>query len=63
MTFEGSAYHMTGIFLAQAAISLLRDDSLAKKMGGGVLTPATLGAAYIDRLQKAGIKFETRTLP
>ncbi|PSK51702.1 hypothetical protein B9Z65_2969 [Elsinoe australis] len=63
MTFEGSAYHMTGIFLAQAAISLLRDDSLAKKMGGGVLTPATLGAAYIERLQKAGIKFETRTLP
>ena len=54
---------MTGIFLAEAAMSLLNDDSEAKKLGGGVLTPATLGAPYIERLQKAGIKFETRVLP
>ncbi|KAG8627396.1 hypothetical protein KVT40_004879 [Elsinoe batatas] len=61
--FEGSAYHMTGVFLAQAAISLLRDESLAKELGGGVLTPATLGAGYIERLQKVGFKLELRTLP
>ncbi|KAF2156729.1 hypothetical protein K461DRAFT_249200 [Myriangium duriaei CBS 260.36] len=60
--FEGSAYHMTGIFLAEAAMSLLKDDSLAKKMGGGVLTPATLGEGYVERLQKAGFKLELRTM-
>lgn len=61
--FEGSAYHMTGVFLAEAAMSLLKDDSLAKELGGGVLTPATLGAGYVERLQKAGFKMELKMLP
>ncbi|PNS15265.1 hypothetical protein CAC42_8266 [Sphaceloma murrayae] len=63
LAFEGGAYHLTGIFLAEAAISLLRDDSLAKRLGGGILTPATLGAAYVERLQKAGLRIDTRMLP
>ncbi|KAF4548740.1 Hypothetical protein D9617_25g060690 [Elsinoe fawcettii] len=61
--FEGSAYHMTGVFLAQAAISLLRDESLAKELGGGILTPATLGASYVERLQKVGFKVDLRMMP
>lgn len=60
--YEGSMYHMTGVFLAEAGMSLLHDDSLAKKMGGGVLTPATLGANYVDRLTKHGFKVDVRNL-
>lgn len=50
---------MTGIFLADAALTLLKDDVPAKKLGGGFLTPATLGQAYIDRLAEHGFKIET----
>jgi short subunit dehydrogenase-like uncharacterized protein len=48
--------------LAEAAITLLKDDVVAKKLGGGVLTPATLGQPFIDRLHNAGFKFETKML-
>ncbi|MCJ1412979.1 hypothetical protein MMC19_007080 [Ptychographa xylographoides] len=60
--FDGSAYHLTGILMAEAAMTILRDETLAHRMGGGVLTPATLGQAYVDRLQKAGVKMEARML-
>lgn len=53
---------VTGILLTQAAITLLKDDVVAKKFGGGILTPATLGQPYIDRLNEAGFKFEVRML-
>jgi len=56
-------YHLTGVFAAEAAITLLRDDTLAHSIGGGVLTPATLGGAYIERLQKAGVKIDLRMMP
>jgi len=54
---------MTGIFATEAAITLLRDDTQAHKIGGGFLTPATLGEAYIDRLNNAGIKIDVRMMP
>lgn len=63
LVWEGDLYHLTGVFAAEAAITLLRDDTMAHKVGGGFLTPATLGEAYIDRLQKAGLKFEVRMMP
>ena len=63
LVFEGSLYHMTGIFATEAAITLLRDDTQAHKIGGGFLTPATLGEAYIDRLNNAGIKIDVRMMP
>ena len=56
-------YKLTGVFAAEAAITLLRDETTAKKIGGGFLTPATLGGAYIDRLQKAGVMLDLRTMP
>lgn len=61
--FEGSAYHVTGIFAAEAAMSLLRDKTLAGEIGGGILTPATLGSAYVERLQKAGVKIDVSMMP
>lgn len=63
MRWEGSLYHLTGIFLAEAAITISRTKTYAHELGGGVLTPATLGASYIERVQKAGVKFDVRTMP
>lgn len=56
-------YHLTGVFAAEAAITLLRDKTLAGEIGGGLLTPATLGGAYVDRLQKTGVKIDVRMMP
>lgn len=60
--YDGGLYKMTGIFLAEAALTLLEDDVPAKKIGGGFLTPATLGQPYIDRLAAHGFKIDTRML-
>lgn len=60
--YESGMYHLTGLLLTQAAITLLKDDVVAKKFGGGILTPATLGQPYIDRIDRAGFKFEVRML-
>jgi short subunit dehydrogenase-like uncharacterized protein len=60
--FEGGIYHLTALLLTEAAITLLKDDVVAKKFGGGILTPATLGQPYIDRVDRGGFKFETRML-
>lgn len=48
---------VTGIFLAEAASTILRDDH---KLSGGVYTPACLGESFISRLEPHGIKFERR---
>lgn len=61
--WQGSMYHLTGVTLAEAAITLLRDKTKAHEIGGGVMTPATLGAPYLERLQKAGLKAEFKMLP
>lgn len=63
MRFDGSMYHLTGIFLAEAAITIARSKTFAHELGGGVLTPATLGARYLERLQAAGLQTEVRTMP
>lgn len=64
MRYEGGIYYCTGMFLAEAAMVILRDQTqtAAKEMGGGVLTPALLGTPFIERLRKAGVVFETRLL-
>jgi hypothetical protein len=48
---------VTGISLAEAAISILSDEH---QLSGGVYTPASLGQKFIDRLQGAGVKFEKK---
>ncbi|KAE9367343.1 hypothetical protein N431DRAFT_561351 [Stipitochalara longipes BDJ] len=55
--YEGSVYEFTGLSLSQAAISILQDNH---KLSGGVYTPACLGQKFIDRLDGAGFKFETK---
>lgn len=60
--WEGGLYYMTGVLLAEAAIVILREDSLVKRLGGGVLTPAGLGQPFIDRLKDAGFIIETELI-
>lgn len=57
--WDGGAYHLTGVLLAQAAMVILDDSKIVEKLGGGVLTPAILGQPFIKRLCEAGVKFET----
>lgn len=61
--YDGGIYYLTGIFLAEAAMVLLKNDSQTKKLGGGLLTPAMLGQPFIDRLKSAGIILESRIMP
>jgi len=55
--YEGSLYAYTGLSLAEAAISILRDEH---DLSGGIYTPACLGQKFIDRLDGAGFKFERK---
>lgn len=51
---------VTGLFLAQAALTILEDD--VDLGGGGVFTPACLGQGFVDRVDAAGFRFETKTI-
>ncbi|OAQ70339.1 saccharopine dehydrogenase [Pochonia chlamydosporia 170] len=57
--FHGGLYKLTGVFLAEGALTILEDDL---DLGGGSFTPACLGQGYIDRLNDAGFKVEVRTV-
>lgn len=60
-TFEytGGGYYLTGILAAEAAMTILKgSETPAAKMGGGLLTSATLGEEYVERVRKAGVKIE-----
>ncbi|KAI9782325.1 MAG: hypothetical protein M1835_004057 [Candelina submexicana] len=58
MHYKGrSMYYMAGFLLAEAAMTILREPpavgpSIEEKLRGGLLTPACLGQAFIDRLNK-----------
>ena len=63
LRWDGSLYLFTGICLAEAAMVLLNDEELVRRLDGGLLTPATLGQQFIDRMKIAGLMFEVRMLP
>lgn len=63
MRWEGSMYLLTGVCLAEAAVTIARSKTFAHELGGGILTPATLGATYLERLQKAGLELEVKMMP
>jgi short subunit dehydrogenase-like uncharacterized protein len=57
-------YYLTGVLIAEAALVLARETKTkAHELGGGIVTPATLGSAFLERLGKAGFKSEVRMLP
>ncbi|KAF1822218.1 uncharacterized protein K489DRAFT_320197 [Dissoconium aciculare CBS 342.82] len=61
--WEGSMYYLTGVLLAEAAFVIAREKTKAHELGGGILTPATLGAPFLERLNKVGFKSEVKMLP
>jgi short subunit dehydrogenase-like uncharacterized protein len=60
--YEGSLYYLTGVFLAEAAMVLLKENHLVAKLGGGVLTPACLGDKLVERLQNVNIHISGKLL-
>jgi hypothetical protein len=64
MDLDGCLYHFTGVFVAEAALEILRGgDNLARKHAGFV-TSACLEGGYVDRLSKApGIRILVEDLP
>lgn len=61
ITYHGGMYPFTGLLLAEAAMVILNEEEKIKKVSrGGIVTPATLGQHYVDRLEKVGCKIETK---
>lgn len=56
-------YRFTGICLAESALILAREKTFAHELGGGCMTPATLGAKLLEALRKAGLEAEVKTMP
>ncbi|OTB08508.1 hypothetical protein M426DRAFT_71260 [Hypoxylon sp. CI-4A] len=55
--YKGGLYYLTAIFLTEGARTILQDDL---GLTGGVYTPACLGHGYIERLNDAGFRIETK---
>lgn len=51
---------MTGVLLGQAASTILEGEV---GLEGGIYTPACLGQPFINRLDDAGFRFETKMIP
>ena len=63
LKYASGPYHLTAMTMAEAAMVLLRGEPTeAHRMSGGVLTPATLGGQFVDRLAKAGVKIDVKML-
>ena len=56
LRYEGGVYHLTAIFIAEAAMVLLQEHEVVAGLVGGVLTPASLGDKYVVRLQNAKLQ-------
>lgn len=56
--YEGSLYYCSALMGVEAAFSILGEKTYAHDIGGGILTPATLGMPFVERLRNAGIKIE-----
>ncbi|CAG7968837.1 unnamed protein product [Penicillium salamii] len=61
ISFAGSMYVFTGLLMAEAAMVILNEEEKIKKISrGGIVTPATLGQDFVDRLEKVGCNVETK---
>lgn len=63
LTYEGPMYYFTGVLMGEAAMTVLEnEDKIRKVSRGGIVTPASLGQEFVDRLDKAGCHIETKVL-
>lgn len=61
ISYTGSMYVFTGLLMAEAAMVILNEEEKITKVSrGGIVTPATLGQEYVDRLEKVGCSIETK---
>lgn len=56
--YEGGLYYLTGVFLAEAAMVLLKEKALVNELAGGLLTPACLGGKFVERLQSVNVRID-----
>ena len=63
LRWNGSLYRFTAVCLAEAAMVLLSDEKLVRRLDGGLLTSAALGQPFIDRMKNAGLVFEVEMIP
>ncbi|KAM0305541.1 hypothetical protein HYE67_008532 [Fusarium culmorum] len=61
--YDGDPYVFTSVALTQAALLLLQGDTPAHRRGG-ILTPASLGEIFAERLKQpeAGVKIEVEVI-
>jgi short subunit dehydrogenase-like uncharacterized protein len=62
ISHRGDLYGLTGITSAAAAKIILEHEKEIKNISAGFVTPATLGQAYVDELEKGGFNFEAKIL-
>jgi short subunit dehydrogenase-like uncharacterized protein len=62
LRYAGGPYHITATFLAQGAATILYEEGLIERVGGGMVTPAVLGQPYIERLRSSGVTIDTEML-
>lgn len=65
MRMDTDVYSVCATLVSEAGLTLLQilerkeeEVSLVKRLGGGILTPASLGIQYVQRLEKAGLQWE-----
>jgi short subunit dehydrogenase-like uncharacterized protein len=58
-----SVYYFTGLFVAEAALEIVKGSGGRAVREGGVMTSACLEDGYVDRLEKAGLKLVCQELP
>lgn len=57
--YEGSLYYCSALMGVEAAFSIIGEEKTsAHDIGGGILTPATLGIPFIERIRNAGVQIE-----
>lgn len=62
ISHRGDLYGLTGITSAAAAKIVLEHEKDIKNISAGFVTPATLGQAYVEELEKRGFNFEAKIL-
>jgi len=62
LRYARGPYHITAAFLAQGAATILYEEGLLERVGGGFLTPAVIGQSYIERLRGSGMTIDTVVL-
>ncbi|EED22827.1 conserved hypothetical protein [Talaromyces stipitatus ATCC 10500] len=62
IAYRGDLYGLTGITVSAAAKIVLEHEKEIKNISAGFVTPATLGQAYVDELERGGFNFDVKVL-